>query len=79
MKTEGPHCKRCKKAHRKVLWLAAGELYCQGCFDWIVENTDIDIGRVKRLSDEERYFEFPYARRSRTNSTPASTVATVRG
>jgi hypothetical protein len=79
MKTEEVRCKRCKKAHRKVLWIAAGELYCQGCFDWIVENTNVDIGSVKRLSDEERYFEFPYVRKSRTSGAPASAVAAVRG
>lgn len=79
MKTEEPRCKRCKKSHRKVLWLVAREPYCQGCFDYIVENTNVDIARVKRLSDEEKFFEFPFVRKSRTSGAPAGAVAAVRG
>ena len=72
-------CKRCRNERRRVLWrIGPKDLYCQGCFDWVVENTDVDLAKVVRLSDEMSFFEFPYVRKSKSSGAPASAVAAVR-
>jgi hypothetical protein len=79
MKTTEPICKRCHSKKRKLLWRVGADKYCQVCFDWTVENTNIDIAKVVRLSDEEKFFEFPFVRKSRAGGIAGSPIAAVRG
>ena len=79
MSTVEPMCKKCRSKKRKLLWQIGADRYCQVCFDWTVENTEVDIASIRRLSDEERFFEFPFVRKSRTSINPGGAVAAVRG
>ena len=77
MKINPAFCRRCQAPRRITLWRIGHDSYCQQCFDWTIENTDIDLATVRRLSDKESLFEFPYVRKSKPSGTPAVALSAI--
>ena len=61
-----PCCKRCKNINRPLPWIIGKDRYCQRCFDWTIENTDVDFRDAHRLTDNAESFEYPYDRKVRS-------------
>jgi hypothetical protein len=52
-----PRCKRCKRPHCVLSWKIKKDYYCQRCFDYVFEHTEVDIEKVIRLSNNPFAFE----------------------
>ena len=51
-------CQKCKHARRPALWRVSGVLFCNCCYEKLLEyNRNIDIEEIERLSDSMKEFE----------------------
>jgi hypothetical protein len=51
------HCDRCHNPRRKVLWLLLPKRkLCNTCYDYVMENEDVNIDNIRRLSDRDEDF-----------------------
>ena len=81
MSSQDRRCKRCKKPNRPLLWAIrrppicgqpSADLYCNYCFEWMMEHQKVNLDNVVRLSDSMTDFDSAYVTPRRKSSGVAA-------